>query len=169
MRCPTRRESNAGLGPRTNDFSPFPSISFSSLSLSFFFLSFHSSRHLCPISQHATRGTQHEGDSAKLFGINVKLVSMCSFAIAPSSPRNYNLMKIVTRRRLNGLGAGPAGHPVRSSCRSEHISPAVPFWDASCATFFHVAPKLRELGGLGEGGEGGHGARRGCFDGRGSR
>lgn len=55
---------------------------------------------------------------------------------------------------------------VRSSCRREHILPAprhaVPFWDASCATFFHGAPKLREL-------RGGTGARRGCFDGRGSR
>lgn len=26
-----------------------------------------------------------------------------------------------------------------------YLARAVPFWDASCATFFHGAPKLREL------------------------
>lgn len=56
---------------------------------------------------------------------------------------------------------GPQSGPVLVS-QGTYLGRAMPFRDASCATFFHGAPKLREL-------RGGAGARRGCFDGRGSR
>lgn len=122
-------------------------------------------RSLCrPISKHATRNAQHDGGGSEVLGINVKLITMYSYyhcRFVSICSRNYNLTKIVTRRQLNGLRSESQSSPVLVS-QGTYLARAVPFWDASCATFFHGAPKLREL-------REGIGARRGCFDGRGSR
>lgn len=105
---------------------------------------------LCrPISKHATRNAQHDGGGPEVLGINVKLIIMYSYYHYCSvSSRNYNLMKIVTRRQLNGLGSLRLGLSLGSgprvagniSCPRRAI-----LGHASCATFFHGAPKLREL------------------------
>lgn len=131
-------------------------------SLSIF--SLDASCRLCrPISKHATCSAQHDRERPKLPGINVKLVSMCSYTISLSLLRNYNLTKIVTRRRLNGPRNRPDCPVALLFVLQERISlPYLPFSDISCAIFFHRVPKLREL-------ERPMRAWCGCFDGRGSQ
>jgi hypothetical protein len=121
----------------TDHFSSFPLI-----------FSFYASRlALCRlISKHATRAASNMTKVGPKYSGSMSNSFQCiRTTIASSLRRNYNLMKIVTRRRLNGPGVGRLG-PVFVSQRT-YFARAVPFRDASCATFFHGAPKLRELGG----------------------
>lgn len=113
-----------GLTPRKSNEPDPCENDFSRTSLNFF--SFYASRFgvfVARTSKHATRNAQHDGGGPKVLGINVKLITMYSYYHRRSvsvSSRNYNLMKIMTRRQLNGLGTGLGR--VRSSCRREHIS-----------------------------------------------